>query len=802
MEKITHQSTTQNLTHSEATTNDAGDMAFQAGPSTHGVTTLVTEAPKVSHVGFTNSIYRGGQIHSDILSYVQRPSLAYSGVFTLSSTSTVQTIPLFPPTYRQLLNSNITGALGFRATFCARLEIVASPQVSGIVKFSYYPLLTPSSVKAIGRPTACQVENVEVNLSEAAAAEIRVPWLNDIDFYTVVAGGFESQYVGLINLVPYLPVQWDSTVTSVPTWAIYCWLEDIEPISRSTPLVVSTPQMGKDPEKVGPVTKFFGAATAVASYAATAIPTISAIARPVSWITGGITALAAYFGWSKPTDGSYMGIMGMSTCRGMNTCADADYAQPMAMYANNEVEPYNLANTDIDEMSLCYLTCKPGLIAQLTIVPTDVSGTVKWSCPVNPVNFIFQHPANGFSQVPAPITGFPPGGTGNKLGFYPSPTAFASFFFGRWRGDLVFRFKFATTKFHAGKVLIGFVPSPDAVNTNSASALAPNPTSRYDYDSILVDLRTTTEVDLVVPYTYPYDWCNVNAYPITMSAAGLVNYPAQNSTGVVFVRIVDALYGPDNVPQNVPVAVEVFSKCGLEFCVPVTPQIVPLPAAGAVIAQMGEDEVNLDIVKRSVGERILSFKQLLMRPEWTYTTNTSGTRSILSAARPTFYELAQFVPGPGSRNDPIPGTSIVALVSSLYSLYRGGMLVRQVPAGTTTSNRGDFQASLTFGPLENIADTRYFPYSLENTMPNYSRLPYYGVTSRMRTVVAGTTNDNLNLTVWTNVGGTDSSYLLGVAAADDFQFGAFSGVPSVVYIDSQTAGNFSSYFKMGAAAPA
>lgn len=361
MDKIQKTSSIQNQTHSEVTTGDSTDVAFGAEPASHGFTTLVAAAPVIEPVESSTTKLFHPPVHKDILSYLERPTKLIAGVFSNNTLNVLATFELVPTFYRAYL-TNLTGAYGFTATACFRLEIVAAPQTSGIVKMAYYPLVRLSqSDKVTARCTMSQVQNVEINISEASAAEIKIPFLWDRDFMPVrTTPSLDVNSVGTLVFQPYLPVQWDTTTASTPNWTIFLWFEDVVPIGKTTQPNAVVPQM--DMEFTGPVSKWFGLASSIASRL-TSIPLISTYAQPVAWASKAAAMVAAHFGWSKPVNGSYTGIIGPTLARAINTCADQDMAHPLAMYANNEVQAMNFANNPVDEMAFCYLTCKPSLIA-------------------------------------------------------------------------------------------------------------------------------------------------------------------------------------------------------------------------------------------------------------------------------------------------------------------------------------------------------------------------------------------------------------------------------------------------------
>lgn len=777
----THKSTTENsVTEDGASASNTG-LSLPTENRTHGATTLVAPGSVM-----TTDTYKAPNFHSEVASmdmttYLARPRLISGGTFVSGSTASIYN-KYFLPSYLASLMPNLAGAFGFRATVCLRVEIAAAPQTAGIVRMANEYLAPGTSYsKSSYRPIIAQLPGSEVNLRSGSCIETKTPFISDRDFWMFVNGTYTNANGAFhMSIFPYAPVVWDTTVVSAPTWNLYIWFEDVELISKSMATVAVTPQAGIGPEADhGKVSTWFRYASKLAMYASS-IPTLSSLALPVGWAFDAGSKIAAHFGWSKPNDGSYTGIMGNSLARGINTCADADFANPMGYYANNEVAVLpGFAGNDMDEMSLCYLTCKPGLIASCQLLPTDARNAVKWVTPVAPAAFAFQSSSTGFAQLSTMGLGST-ATSGNKPGYFPTPVCFFASFFERWRGDLIFRFKFNTTKFHAGKLVIGYVPGEDVTDGVTAGGFsqAPNPAFRYDFHSVVVDLRTTSEIDFEVPFTYPSAWCDTG---MALNYQG--SFPTPN-TGSVFVRILDPLYGPDNVPQTATMLVEVLAKCGLEFSQPITSIMQPLDPmdnTNVVVAQSAISG-DFDATTYSTGERILSIKQLAMRPYWT----TLVGNKVIPFSNLCYHFVNGWVPQAGSYNVPTnSGDTVLSRLSSCFALVRGGLVIRMVPAlngdDTTTQNWWSFVQWAIAG----VQDIRGCAFSIENRMANMVRIPYYGKNSRMRTGWSlPTTGVNPHGTTRSLTHGNafynDSECIYGVSAADDYQLGCFTGVPPCV----------------------
>lgn len=777
---------------SNNTNADAGTtVAFSASRESTDIVQLMApgSATEVPHMAQTTGSGAPASTPDDMM---KRPKLIRSALPFVNGSTAVLTVLSPGAAYMAGLIPNMTGVAGFRCTMVYRVEVAAAPQVSGLLKASvlYLPTYSgPNLYRSDYRPIAAQLPGPYLNIADGASMELRVPFKHCVDYF-YMNNNIETTLGHRFSLNPILPVTWDTTTTSSPSVSVYVWVEDVETIGASTPLITATPQSGAE-ARISKPSEWFSGAAKVATISGALMPLLSSYTRPLSWLFGQAANTAAHFGYSKPYIGSYGSVMGNSMVRGHNTCADQDQLQPMAMYSNNEVASLpGFAGTSVDEMSICYLTCLPGLLAVFKLNPADAAGTLKWACPVTPGTFGFQTSATGgFLQAPCCTLGTTSAVGTDKAGYFPTPINFVSSYFSRWRGDLIFRFRFATTKFHAGKLVIGYAPAEDPPNGPVSAYVPTFNASRYDYPSAVIDLRSCNQYDLEVPFTYNRDWAYTNAISGRSSA-----YHAKN-TGTVFVYVVDPLYGPDNVSQFCWISVEVFSKCGLEFSQPRTSQLIPLDMTNpiTVVAQMAGE-----ISAYTSGESIKSLKQLAMRPMWQYFGITGPDVSI-PQANLNYYKSASFIASAGSYNLPseeataannYAGQTIISRLSCLYALHRGSVTVRMLPSTTASGVQSSFASSAVWTDISDL-DYRYAPLSMECRMANQMRLPYYSANNRELTGwVSGTAypNDRGTLnTLDVNYGGTDqSSFLLGVAAGDDYQAGLFIGVPACVVIDNGT----------------
>lgn len=627
--------------------------------------------------------------------------------------------------------SNITGVTGFRGTLCFSVVFSAPAQVAGIFKLCVVPLGTGDFQNPGSLPFyASQVSQVEINLAEVNTGTLKYPFTFDID-YIRVNPSIVLDYCS-VYMVPYIAATGPSTLSAVP-FTLYQWVEDLELVSagvaNSTGII---PQMDKTEfEAVGPISTVMKYASKISNGVGSALPLISHYTRPLSWIFNGVGSIAAQFGWSKPNMATAKTVFAVSG-RGYNNCLTVDTCQELGLYGNNEVEPLSGMNgSNIDEMTICALTCIPTPIARSILLTTDVASHFAWTTSVAPRKFYFQSNTTGtpWFQSNEP-------NSNTNISVLPTPIYVFSSMFGGWRGDLVFRFKFARTKFMSGRFLVGYNPKPD-----SADGEVPNG-SRYDFGGEVIDLRTTSTYDLVVPYQYYRDFTPTG-----------FDYGVPYNTGAVFLQVVDPLVVPPDGPQSVVFIVEVFSKCGLSFANPMSMQLDIAPTGTPIFAQMDKSDPR----KYVSGEAILSVKQLVARltlrllspgittitdTEWQYRTPASFT--TLWTGNHTSFEFFSYA----------------------FKFWRGSTILRVFGAST----------NIFWSDLINGSNSGY---SYESGIVNQVRRPFYGFNKLQRLRGPAIFGPTLQDTRYYRVSAS-ANCQYGIVPGDDFQFACFFGFPPMV----------------------
>nr|UNY42069.1 MAG: polyprotein 2 [Picornavirales sp.] len=635
---------------------------------------------------------------------------------------------------------NANGYTGIRATLVYTLVVAAPPQASGILKLAWWPISQQDDAdgypKILYMPMYSQVQNVELNIAESSTVTLKVPFQHFSD-YLRISPASPRDY-GAVAVGTYLPIGGTYAATSVISCTVYVSYEDVELINPGTSTGTVIAQSGLESKALGPVTQLIRGAKKIID-SSIGIPSLSAYTSPVSWALGGVGALAAHYGWSRPNDGGARMVQ-PTTGRNHNNVLGICNAVDFGMFSNNEVKAIDdISSTNVDEMSICYLTCIPSPIFRGNLTANMTPGQLVYTTCVNPKFFFYQ-----VSTVNAAYTQLAVPDKSAKKAIIPTPHFVMSQIFNYWRGDLVFRVKFARSKFSAGRVLVAYNPKPDSLMGEVGN-------TRYNFPSKIIDLRTDSHIDLDVPFTYPLNMCS-------MAKDQLRNI------GNFFIRVVDPIIVPNGVATEMPFIVEVFSKCGMSFGSVQPADFGYAKQDAPIYAQSG-----LEYLTETIGESVLSVKQLLQRPSFKK-VNTPAYLSV-DGAFTTFYSGPAEAGWVTNMN-----ATTTDLLCAPYRYVRGSMVCHII----NTENKSlvvDFQPQAAIGYM--------MPKVVEHGHNISVKIPYWS----NHKCIPMYTPSNIELSTFMKsiihleVAGTDTAHTFDYSwvAGDDFQLGGFTGFAPMAF---------------------
>jgi hypothetical protein len=697
----------------------------------------------------------------DIREYFSRPRLIDTVTYNQTSRGVMSSYDMT----NALLNSNLTnfervfGAFGWRGTVCYRIQAISNPFQAGRVRLALDPCWGDQTAWSRGEAITpiSQLPGVEMDICESTSAILKVPFIHPLNYFTVsTTAGAGGTDIGLVTLFAMTPIALGSGGIA-PSIAVWRWVEDFELIGACPGNLNVQPQAGKfqsnkrdtaamEQDAIpGNLSNVLAAGAKFATWLGTKVPLISSYSGTTSWMLRETARVAASLGWSKPLITTPLNKM-LNTYNTYQFNSDgSDGGNGVGMFADNAVAPLSgFAGTDVDEMSFDYVKSTYAVIAQPSFSTTDITSSYIYQCALRPRDLYFQPGSDNFGFT---VT--------SGQSFWPSPVCALQNVFEKYRGGLKFRVKISKTKFHTGRLVLGYIPNyPNNVN----KPLVPANPLDMQYKSVVWDLREGNIMEFECPFLSPFGYLDADYF-----------------YGNFFICVIEPLAGPPTVAQTVPFIVEVAGMPDLEFAVPST-AINPIANLNPdFFAQAGPFEpyaVEKDttVSMYAIGEKINSVKQMISRACLDYTQTGSGQYQPSIALN-----YPSLVPATGTPKTGITGidSSYINYFSGWYRFARGGFMIDAIPIGN------DIALTATrFNPNDNTA----VPIITEGRTALHIKYPYYNNFSR--NLVAAQTpfgfSETSNLLFSVSSGTTEASTLIYKRAADDFQLGYFVGAPPLL----------------------
>jgi hypothetical protein len=530
----------------------------------------------------------------------------------------------------------------FRPVFT--LQIGTTPFAQGLLCLSFNPAFAYGYDRQAKSALCTNIPHVLLDVASQTTVVLRMPflWFNDAIRVDNTAN------FGTVSINAVLPVSAGSG--TVPQYKLYMHLEDLT-LSGVRPAAYSATVLQAGGEEVaaegpisGPVRKAGGVVKALGEFSS-----LRPFTRPLAWFTDSVSKTAFSMGFSKPTVQTPPSAMvQMAHVNHFNVDVPSILPTLGPFNANSVKADPTLASTEVDEMDLKFLTSQYGQLAVGSISTTDAHGALLWWTNITPACYYFQ--ATSVSKkANKPIT--TAGLLTATAGVLPTHLAYWSGFFRYWRGGTRFRFTFAKTKMHGGRVMVEFVPygSPDAAKGATSTG---NPMQPTGYTK-LFDLRDGNTFEFDVPFISDVPWCTTLPTNVGIT-----------SIGTISIRVMDPLVSSTVTSTSVPFLVEVCGDKDFEFASLQNAFWTSRGVMTVVEQSGGSDGYNSSIAEVTVGERFTSVKQLMMIPVWNnYTFDATHTRISL---RPWWYQND----GAAEADDKFQ-SSMSAMIAGCYAFARG-----------------------------------------------------------------------------------------------------------------------------------
>ncbi len=561
------------------------------------------------------------QEHLDLADFLKRPTKIYTTSWSGGFTST--TLDPWTLFFSNIVIKNKIQNFGyFSGNLHVRFVINTNPFLYGSLLVNYQPMYAqtnqPTSLNQL--VTHSQLPHILLEPQVNDSGELMLPFVYQKQFLELTDASAVAS-MGRLNLVSLAALASASeTYSGAITITAYAWVDEPRLFGPTTKLALQ----GGDEYGNGPVS---APAAALSRFATqfSSMPVIGKWATATSIGASAVSSIAKLFGWSnvpviedvKPFKPMYY-----------HDLASAHISEPVSKVtldpkAELSVDPSIIGASSEDGLAISKIATHESYLWSSQWNSTGVQGDTLFASVVSPRLFVDQ--------------GADANGTQTLLF---TPQCMLSELFSHWRGDIIFKFRFITSKFHRGRVLISFDPLgdlsgiTDTVNTTISK---------------VVDIGETTEYEFRVPYMQALPWLACTK-SVTMSSwfsdTATVPPIVGSGNGTIAVRILNALTAP-RATSSVYMQVWVRGADNLEFANPSEISLGLFPWQ----LQGGEEESHPcpDRYRINWGEPIPSLRLLTRRSTYLEPIQmaAAGTSTNKSGYRIKHFSRLPIVPGYG-----------------------------------------------------------------------------------------------------------------------------------------------------------
>lgn len=730
-------------------------MSISGGVPSTGVTSFANEACESVDVFATyksSTLAKAQPDLQDLKAYFSRPRLIRRGTLTLGTRSNVlfdyMINSLFQSAFPQWSN-RLSGVYGVRFTINFRFQVAATAFHQGLYALSWQYGDQLGAISTFQRPraplSATNVPHVRLDLSENTMVELKIPFLYVNEFYPVTVSTygidpFLSYGSFAVNsILPIISVAGMST----PTYELYMFLTDVELYgadnNTTTPIVLQSGVVSEEMRSSHLLSGTLSKVGKISSFIGKTIPSLSAIAGPVSWAADTAAGIARYFGYSRPL----LQDPPLKVYRSHYT-SETNVDIPMTGFSCGLMQSNTLGvapefgATDVDEMSFSYIKRQWSQVCVGAVGTSDTHTKVIYASQITPSVLWFRAPATA-PYCNIKFSGANSSATGNSI--MPSSVMNLASYFRLWRGGFKFRFTFAKTKFHGGRYMVSYNPSmsfapiPAIMNNNAEGPeVVSSLVQPYGY-SLIMDLKDGNVFEFDIPYVLEAPYLNF-----------------ESNSGTISVVCIDPLQSNSSVTPTVPFLVEVCGADDFEVADYGGNYFIPKPD-GVILQQSGEVvTASKEPAELTIGEKIMSVKQIIQTPWWTLASATASSTTVH-----TFCPWYTFItwdsikgstsPSPAAQK-PLASSNVPSFWAKCYVYAKGGTDAHvYLPNATPGSVALVFEQNPQFGSNIMRRDIYYTRRGITGSNPKivsfgehplHIRMPAYQTVVRVLTSVNDT----------------------------------------------------------------
>jgi hypothetical protein len=709
-----------------------------------GVTTFVQEACEAvdvlgaDYVRMTHAVDQPAL--QDLKTYFARPRMMAHGTLATGLRNNVIKNDMAPSDVFESIfpdgAKRLQGAYGVRFKMVFTLQVAANPFHQGVLALAWqYRSDSVAGTSSFSRwmhsNLVTELPHVRMDLSSTTMVVLNVPFMYHREFVESTS----DDRLGTISLNYILPLA-TGTGSVPPTYKLFLHLEDIELIgvsyAKASTVTVQSgrkmkPMDQEFEDEAYPFSSSLSSLSRSVKWVGKGIPMLSSIAGPASWWLQKAAGAVRAFGYAKPQiqEPPIRNLPG--DCAGEQNIDVPSATFVVGPCASNSlrVGP-EFGGSEVDEMSLAYVTSRYSQICTATIDSSTAQNAVVYGTQISPSWFWFRAP----SSLPAGNIKPPDVADASSNAFMPSNVFFWASFFRMWRGSFRFRFTFSKTKHHGGRVMVGFQPDYTIFPLTSAfgGTTATVSSPEVDADGNLQPFGHTAIFDLRDGNVFEFDVPYLSPRPFVQFT---------DTVGSLTVSILDPLQAPSVVSPSINLLVEVCALGDFELACPVGPAY-PVHVTGTPKLQSGRvlSVYKDDISQYTTGEVITSAKQLIMMPH-------SIELGVIPASYTNSFDIAPWYYYPSLSAlipsvMPLPPTafSIGGTIASCYAYFRGGTDVHLYPGGTSLTAYaygapGNYSATSDTMTVRNRSGSSAPKIFATAGTPLHARFPAYHSNARL-----------------------------------------------------------------------
>lgn len=609
---------------------------IQSEETTEGVSSttqqenvVFRDAGLITHDSYSMPNYRPDHDEAASLGqFLSRPVQVYNLAWSSANTSIAQ--GTFSPWANYFSDPTIRRKLEnyarLRCTLKVKFLLNSSPFNYGSIRACYSPMNDGREVFLVGQESQQQVgfsqlPGTFLEPTAMTSVEMTLPYFNPTTWLNITRLA-DFTNMGNITFVQYAQLRSaNGAATADARIIVYAWAENVEVAGLTTKATLQA----KEEKVQGPIS---GVATAAANIASklTDVPVIGPFARSAEVGAKLVAGVASIFGYSNPPVVTDVPAM---IPRSFHGFANTDLSVPsekLSLDRHNEVTIDNgvTGGPVMDELSILNFCKKESFVLGTQWnSSTAVDGSL-WAAAVTPA----------YRQTVS-LTG--------TQAIHRTPAAHLTNMFERWRGSIVYRFRFIKTKYHTGRVIISWDPQG-----------LPGADAETNCFSRVVDIQMEDEVIVTIPYKASTAWLRVLSATPQNGANPVITMQEIFYNGVISIKVQNGLTGP---AATSAIDILAFVSVGDDFEVSVPKELTTqetfyqIQSEEMIVGGAGSGS-DLNTAAVTVGESVGSLRQILHRTSY-YTTQPLGSINVDAANRygdgpkTTFNLFPRYPVGPG-----------------------------------------------------------------------------------------------------------------------------------------------------------